>query len=177
MSKHNRFVLFFARLKHWQLSLLFLCAFLLPILTSYIIDYRRMEPNGMNVIDNVPFLLVLFSWIWSAGNILLDHTAEFYKPIRFKIIFFFTICSMLIFLTMLSTDAELPAIVQAIVILAYAWPYIYLIDSIAKFLRSIELKRRVRSNECGKEFSSILLLPFKASQIQPRINKLAARYQ
>jgi len=191
----------FLKAKHWQLFLLTFgipMIFQLVLMGSVISNFStHTAPNPTMIFDYVKFfplimiifMAVFFGWFWSVAIGLQKKVPEnvTMKVKKFKILFFFPLAYILIFMTwflvvmsgLLSTNPEpnfgLIGGFFAIILPLHFFSMFcifYSLYFVAKTIKTVELQREVKFGDFVGEFFLIWLYPIGIWIIQPKINKM-----
>lgn len=165
------------RLKHWQvfsiIAISYMISFILPTTNFKIGGITSME---FSAIATIITLIFLFSYTMTIG-LFLNNIKD--NPFHFKnwILIIAILCCILGYsdlgLQRLKLETEfIPIWVSLISAPLTFWGVCYAFYSVAKSLKSIELKREANFSECIIDAITLFALPIGIWFIQPRIKRI-----
>jgi hypothetical protein len=188
--------------KPWQL---FLIIFLIPAVYQMVMSFRIMSdvltsaeagPSPLGVylktipLVMIPFIGVLFAWIWTISIRLQNRLPEnvIMKTEKFKVAFMVWIFYFIFFILFINAKSNLLDETVVPIDSSLLWLFIpfqvlflyfilYCFYFAAKTLKSVELQRPVKSGECIGDMLGFCIYPIGIWFIQPRVNKIADGHQ
>ena len=184
---------FFLYIKHWQI---FTFIFLLPVLL-FTGDFIYFKGGSLNAYYSLFYVMplgiaisqaTLYAWLWSVGtNLSQNVNKEELKSGLFKTLIILPVIILAIILifwmfftlrmhlfgkinssTILISSLFVILPVQSFSSVSILYCFYY----VANLLKHNEVKKKVKFEDCFKEFILILLFPIGIWFLQPRINKL-----
>ncbi|MDG5798880.1 hypothetical protein QA597_00715 [Marinilabiliaceae bacterium ANBcel2] len=181
--------------KHWHF---FIIGFILPILIStfgIILSFNSI--NGTLLFFTIPVSvvisqLVLYLWLWSAGNVLYK-IAGINRSFENRVFRFFVVIPVVLVVLMLGFwlwgasilgmgKFSMANVLIAALIYIVPVQFIFIVSKFycfyfaAKVIKSAELQRVANFDDFVTDFVLIMLFPVGIWFLQPRVNLLIKKY-